>query len=135
MSAPSPDFVAFMSEAIRRQTNLAKARGEFFSPALREELGRFTAWLTVGPPEVTTGQEGSRSTGGSDPVHAGGVVMGAPPQEELAVGLDEAGRLLGVSRSTIKRHIRSGALASATVRRRRVVPRAAIDELLGRATQ
>lgn len=134
MSALSPEAARFLYAAVGAHIAAAARAGQAPSLELRTELADVVAALVDGSRWVSTGHEGSPRASTRDSAQAGRVVRG-DPQDGLAVGLTEAGRLLGVSLSTVKRRVREGTLASVTVGRRRVVPRAAIDELLGRATQ
>jgi excisionase family DNA binding protein len=52
----------------------------------------------------------------------------------LAVGPVEAGRRLGVGRSTIYELILTGELASFTIGRRRLIPAAALERLVAERT-
>ena len=129
----TPEAARFLYAAVGSHIVATTRAGQAPSLELRTELADVVAALVDGSRWVSTGQEGSPRADGRDTAQAGRVVSGHP--QGLAVGLDEAGRLLGVSPSTIKRRVRAGALESVTLGRRRVIPRAAIDELLGRATQ
>lgn len=128
---PSDAFVRFVSEAVRWRLAVAQRRGEYPTRALRDELGAFVSTLVVGSGEVTSGQDGSPHARPAIGPQAGAVDGDGPRSE--AVGLIEAGRLLGVSHSTIKRRVAAGDLDSTTIGRRRVIPRTAIDDMLGRS--
>ena len=49
----------------------------------------------------------------------------------MAHSMDDAARLLGVSRRQVYRLLAAGRLRTVTLGRRRVVPQAALEELLG----
>jgi excisionase family DNA binding protein len=51
--------------------------------------------------------------------------------ERLTVSVPEAARLLGVSRMTAYSAVREGTIPSLRIGRRVLVPRAALDQLLG----
>lgn len=48
----------------------------------------------------------------------------------LTVSVEEAGALLGVSRSTVYELVTAGALRSVKINRRLIVPRSAVEEFL-----
>lgn len=52
------------------------------------------------------------------------------PVERQTLSLDEAARYLGVGRSTLYLMAKSGEVPTVQLRRRRVVPRAALDRIL-----
>lgn len=135
MSALSPEAARFLYAAVGAHIAAAARAGQAPSLELRTELADVVAALVDGSRWVSTGHEGSPRASTRDSAQAGRVVRGDPHGDGLAVGLDEAGRLLGVSRSTVKRRIAAGDLTSTTIGRRRVIPRAAIDELLGGVSQ
>ena len=53
--------------------------------------------------------------------------------DRLMLSVSEVALYLGLSRRTIERAIADGWLPSTTLRRRRLIPREAVDELLTRA--
>jgi len=132
MNRLSPEAARFLYAAVGAHIVATSRAGQPPSLDLRTELAEVVAALVDGSRWVSVGQGGSAGAQGQPSSHAGRVVMGVPPQDELAVGLDEAGRLLGVSRSTIKRRVSTGDLVSTTIGRRRVISRAALDDYLGR---
>lgn len=55
----------------------------------------------------------------------------APPSEKLAYTVEEAAALLGLSRTSAYLACQRGDLPSRLIGRRRVVPKAALERLLG----
>lgn len=58
--------------------------------------------------------------------------IGNPTDERKTITVEEAGRLLGISRATAYQAVKTGELPTIRIGRRLLVPRVQIDRMLGR---